>query len=462
MEGTDQEVMRMFIRACEEGDSRTVVNLMSCVGKPNFPRKLYEAKFGPPIYWACKSGNLEIVELLVEKYPGCDPHFVNDAGSSLLYVACVRGHIQVVRFLNKVCFISPVKPNDLGTTPIFAATFKGHIKMLKFLIDSLQCDPSHLNSNGESLLHIACARGHQDIAHYLVEEHNLDPGLASAFKTTPLHSACSSGSINIVKYLVDELECKVEVFDQTGYTPLHSACRNGHSATVQYFIECRQKLNLYDSSGYMPLHVGCRFSRTDVVKTLLSQGNIDPNILAITGETPLKLAKDVDTEIIKDLIRHGAYTSDMTLHVFHEYKLKYPLQSTVHIFMIGHSASGKSTLAKALQQHNSSTFFSIGRCNMQVKPHTVGVIPIELNNPEFGNILLYDFAGDYEFHPSHAALLENSIFSSPPLFILVLNLLSSFEELKRYGRTITVEPPIKDTPRKLQRTLFSPLKPMHF
>lgn len=420
--------MNKFIKACEEGNYKTVRNLLSCVCEPSFPRRELEAKLMPPIYWACKGGNLDIVKLLIHHYPGCSPHFVNGTGSNLLYVACARGHTSVVHFLNAVYSISPMKPNSLGTTPIFVATYNGHFEMLKFLIYNFNCDPKLLNSKGESLLHIACDRDHQEIAQYLVEKHDLEPTLESVSKKTPLHSACSSGNLLVAKYLIERLHVRVDVFDQAGYTPLHIACRNGYDAIVKYFIRCKHELCLYDSSGYMPLHVACRFRRNSVVETLLNEGNVDPNILTVTDHTPLQITKD--ESIAKCLIRNGAYTSGMKLSIFQQYKLKYPLNSTIHVFVIGHSASGKSTLVKALQLSTPSSPFS-RRPNMDVQPHTVGVVPIEFDSSEFGKVVLYDFAGDYEFHPSHAALLEHSKFTSPPLFILVFNLMDSIEELKR-------------------------------
>lgn len=424
MEGVAQ-IMEKFIKACEEGDYRTVRNLISSVSEPSFPRKELEAKLRPPIYWACKGGNLEIIKILIDRYPGSDPHFINESGSSLFYIACARGHINVAHYLNVIYSVSPKKPNSLGTTPIFAATYNGHFEMVKYLIHKFNCDPKKLNSRGESLLHVACDQNRSKIARYLVEQHNLDPSMKSAFGKTPLHSACSSDNLFIARYLIEELHCKVDVFDKAGYTPVHIACRNGYDDIVKYFIEHKYGLYLYDGSGYMPLHVGCRFRRKNVVEALLKHGNIDPNTKTIANRTPLQITEDID--IIKCLIRNGACTSGMELSIFQGYKLKYPLHSTIHTFVIGHSASGKSTLVEALQ--HSTPFFK--RASIEVKPHTVGVIPIEFDSPEFGKVVLYDFAGDYEFHPGHAALLEHSKFTSPPLFILVFNLLDAIEESKR-------------------------------
>lgn len=429
IEGTSR-IMDKFNRACEEGDINQVRNLLSDVSMPNFPRKELEATSRPPLYWACKGGNLEVVKILMEKYPGCNPHFISDAGHNLLYVACARGHVRVTQFLNEVCSIKPTDPSKDGTTPIFAATYNGHFEMLKFLIYNLKCDPTRLNLKGESLLHLACDRNHLNIARYLVEEHGFDPELGSIYKKTPLHSACSSGNLSITKYLIEELNTKTDIFDETGCTPLHNACRSGYEDIVQYFIEKKCNLYLYDNSGYMPLHKACLFGRKDVVKKLLNEGRVDPNVRTVTDFTPLQIAKDNDA-VIRELIRSGAKTAGMGLKIFRDYELKQPLHSIVHIFMIGHSASGKSTLVESLQQQ-STHFFYIKRQTIQVKPHTAGVIPIKFDSSEFGKVLLYDFAGDYEFHPSHAALLEHSKFTSPPLFILVVNLLDKFEESKRY------------------------------
>lgn len=418
-------IMEKFVKACEEGNLMTVRNLLRTVSEQGFPRKELEEKLRPPIYWACKSGNLEVVKILIDHYPDCNPHFVNDSGSNLLYIACARGHVGVVHYLNLMYSMNPKYPNGLGTTPIFAATYNGHFEMVKYLICRFNCDPSNLNLRGESLLHIACDRNHLKIARYLVEEHNLDPTLQSAFKKTPLHSACSSGNLFIMRYLIEELHCTIDVFDQSGYTPVHIACRNGYDDIVKYFIEHKHNLCLYDNNGYMPLHVGCRFRRKNVVEALLNQGNFDPDTRTLTDETPLQVIKGEDNDLVNCLIRSGASTTGIDLSIFKAYKLKYPLHSVIHTFVIGHSASGKSTLVKALQQKR--------RGNADVQPHTVGVVPVEFHSPEFGRIILYDFAGDYEFHPSHAALLEHSKFTFPPLFILVLNLLDTTEESKRYG-----------------------------
>ena len=425
----DNDTMARFVRACEEGDVGEVENLLKIVSQPSFPRESLEALYRPPIYWACKNGHLNVVELLIYRYPGSNPHLVTDKGHNLLHVSCARGHIQIARHLHEKYNISATEPNSHNVTPIFTATNSGHIDMVKFLINDLKCNPRTFNDNGDSLLHQACFKNHLDIAKYLVEKHGLNPERVNKTNKTPLHSACSGGSLTVVKYLVEDehTKCKIEVFDNAGSTPLHNACRNGHSDIVQYFVNRKCNLMLYDSSGCTPLHVSCQYGRKEVVRVLLNSKRVDPNNLTLRELSLSDLTKDAGT--IRELIRGGLSISGLA-DIFTEYQQSHPLHSTVHVFMVGHSSSGKSTLVAALQKPKK--MFPMGFPPTPVPPNTTGIIAVDYDSPEFGKILFYDFAGHDEYHPSHAALLEHSKFASPPLFLLLINLMDSFSELKRY------------------------------
>ena len=49
-----------------------------------------------------------------------------------------------------------------------------------------------------------------------------------------------------------------------------------------------------------------------------------------------------------------------------------------------------------------------------VDEKTAGVIPYEFESMKYGKVTLYDFAGHPEYYSTHAALLQNSIETSPP------------------------------------------------
>ena len=65
-----------------------------------------------------------------------------------------------------------------------------------------------------------------------------------------------------------------------------------------------------------------------------------------------------------------------------------------------------------------------------VPPHTAGIAPIPFNSKHFGHAVLYDFAGQHEYYSSHAAVMENLILPTPPLFLLLIDISKPIEEIK--------------------------------
>ena len=64
-----------------------------------------------------------------------------------------------------------------------------------------------------------------------------------------------------------------------------------------------------------------------------------------------------------------------------------------------------------------------------VDKNTVGIVPHDLESEIFGRITLYDFAGHREFYSGHAALLQTAIQSTPPVFLLVINLCEEEDDI---------------------------------
>lgn len=57
-------------------------------------------------------------------------------------------------------------------------------------------------------------------------------------------------------------------------------------------------------------------------------------------------------------------------------------------------------------------------------------MPTEFEGPELGHVLVFDFAGHYEYYASHAVLLESTSDTMPPLILVVVNLSKGDEEVR--------------------------------
>ena len=427
-----RQIMDGLKRACIDGDRIEVRKYMCVVKQTSFPFKEMEKANKPVAYWAAKAGKLEVLKELIEFYK-CDPHYTTERGHTLLYVACSRGHADVMKYLANICGVDPQQANDMQSTPLFVACNNGHLEAMLVLIDELKCDPKVVNDKGESLLHRACGGGHLEVVKSLITKYNLPPEARSNYMDTPLHDACAKGHLPVVQYLIKTQECKIDVFNKVSSTPLHIACRNGHSNVVHYLVvEQNCDVAPYDNSGSTPFHLACKFRRKDVVQVLLNSGQVDVNHPTLEGEAPIMLAKDPD--IIRCLIRSGAKPVGGIPDVLQEFVKKAPLDSLVHIFMIGHSEAGKSTLAQALQMPVTTSLVGlIVRSNTVANDLscTAGIIPIEFNSREFGRVLLYDLAGHPKYFASHGALLEHFKTNTAPIFLLVADLNESMADVKR-------------------------------
>ena len=61
--------------------------------------------------------------------------------------------------------------------------------------------------------------------------------------------------------------------------------------------------------------------------------------------------------------------------------------------------------------------------------HTAGIIPTTFQSKIFGNTVLYDLAGQTEYYTSHAAVIQTTVISTPPAFIVVVNMSESEEKV---------------------------------
>ena len=159
-----------------------------------------------------------------------------------------------------------------------------------------------------------------------------------------------------------------------------------------------------------------------MVKYILTNHHIDPNIKDNCQRTPLSLAKS--KKVIKLLIQHGADAENVyALHrkILNNIFSKDPVKSPVKIFVIGHAGEGKSTLIKAME-HEPTLWSSASKEVHGVDQRTAGIIPRVFKSRFYGNVLFYDFAGQEAYYSSHAAIVKSAITLCPPVFLLVIGL----------------------------------------
>ena len=210
--------------------------------------------------------------------------------------------------------------------------------------------------------------------------------------------------------------------NSVGDAPVHIACKNMSVVCLDLLVHHKDfDPNQQDGNGDTILHILCRLGKVELIHTLLLSPGLNPQCVNHAGETPLELAK-------------ADHVLQM-MSVIVECNNK-PVETYIKIFVLGNSGTGKSTLIKAVTTEASQLlkFALSSRAKLvnpsEVPPLTAGIVPIPFISKHFGHAVLYDFAGQHEYYSSHAAVLENLILPSPPLFLVLIDISKPLKEIK--------------------------------
>ena len=287
-------------------------------------------------------------------------------------------------------------------------------------------NPNDFNSDGYTALHLACKADSFNIVNLLLSAVHCDPNINSKkYGKVPIQL---TSDLKIMKILIEhgaqiiaDIVFKLISMYSSDCEVLELLKLSISKGTMLW------NPNDCNIDGYTALHLACKADSFNIVNYLLSVAHCDPNIKSNTGEVPLQMT--TNPEIIRDLIRYGAKTSIMYKSYKKALGTNKPLQPPVKVFVVGNPSVGKSTLTAALKTEKGIVrFFSSGKV-AGVDEKTVGIVPHDFESGHFGRVTLYDFAGHREFYSGHAALLQTAIQSTPPIFLLVVNLSEDDNEI---------------------------------
>ena len=236
---------------------------------------------------------------------GADIETKDDMRRSPLHWACCSGALAVVKMLVKAG--ADVCVADInGYTCLMVAAFFGHTETVRYLVDLPEVDVHHKATDGYTALHWAGQEDHPDVAKVLIDA-GADIEAKGEEGYSPLLTASRDGSLGAVRMLV-KAGAGVCVTDNVGSTCLILAAQNGQTETVRYLL-CLPEVDVNQScnSGFTSLHLGVLQTHSDVVEVLIDAGADVEAKNDVVGRTPLHCACEVgEREIVKMLLEAGA------------------------------------------------------------------------------------------------------------------------------------------------------------
>ena len=388
-----------------------------------------------PLHIAAKYGRDNIIGRLLS-CKQCDLNAQNKGGDTPLHIAVRKNRTPLVSQLLSSKQCNPNVQNKEGDTPLHIACYRRSLDVVKLFLER-NCSTNisnkkgetaqniPLNEDGDYLLHIACQWGDVDIVRYLITDERCNPNVqSSTTENTPLHIAVKCGQDDTVVQLLSYEECNPNVLNKDHLTPLLTSIKHNPTAATAVLQHKDCDPTLCDPHGNTPLHLACKSGETqpelvELAKQLLT--SVDPSCVNNAGQTPIELTTNYQ---LIQAISHMVYC-----------KTKQSVQTYINMFIVGNPETGKSTLVKAICKEATSILWKIVpkqvRKVKNVPLHTAGIIPTTFRSKIFGNTVLYDLAGQVEYYTSHAAVIQSTVISTPPAFVVVVNLSESEEKISQ-------------------------------
>ena len=224
-------------------------------GPHTFEHRL--AAWATPFCYAIVGGNLEIVELLIEKGATIEPH----SGRFLDY-AMAYNRVEIVKALL-----------ENGADPSEAPRIFDDNSEMSKLLKSHGAPPKDINDPGDMgwpMLVYVCRGDNREHPEEILRllELGADINVRNYKGKTGLHYAAKAGFLNVINLLIEK-GADLDATDKNGETPLFDAIRSTikdgekQRAAIEVLLVKGANPNFKNGKGLTPLQIAKRMRRTD-------------------------------------------------------------------------------------------------------------------------------------------------------------------------------------------------------
>ena len=220
----------------------------------------------------------DIVQMLLQK--GFDINTQDEKQFSPIYMATIRGHIDMVKFLIHGADVN--KKTNYGFTSIHAAVWFDKHEVTKVLQRNGARVDQPLD-DGATALHAACEKGKTEIAKNLIKiGANIEAKDPIYHNWTPLHWAAAKNKPETVHMLLEN-KANIEAPSVTGITPLHLSIIKGHWLIFGILLQYGANIDALDHWNDSSLHLAIQNDHHQIAQVLLKLGlsldtrNVDGN-----------------------------------------------------------------------------------------------------------------------------------------------------------------------------------------
>jgi parallel beta-helix repeat protein len=254
-----------------------------------------------PLYKAVVDNQPRVVRLLMQH--GADPNLSSDNGNAALHVAAEYGRLELAKLLiEKGAEVDAV--GYAKRTPLYVAVRYNRPALLELFLDH-GADVNVATYNDWPPLMQACENQNVGIVRLLLRN-GADPNQSNSATWFPLMQACDKQDVALVRILLRNGADPNQSNSATWF-PLMQACEKQNTEIVRILLRNGADVNQQLSGGWSALHMAEKHASVEILKILLEEENVNVNITADEGCTPLHhAAENGHDEIIELLLSNGA------------------------------------------------------------------------------------------------------------------------------------------------------------
>ncbi len=254
------------------------------------------------LHWAASSGNLEIVQYLIEK--GSDVHYADSYGTPVAAYAASTGNTNTGVF--DALFKAGVDPKqryqDGATLLMLGVAADKDLKLTDYFVGR-GLSLTDKDNNGATVADYAARLGDKALIEKLIQR-GVKP-TSNAFFFATMGSRQGTNGVDTYKYLAETLKLDPKATNKDGATVLHLVVRRPDMEVINYLIGKGVNTSKADNEGNTALIIASAGRNVQLAELLLKTNDV--NAVNLKGQSALTKAIETGSaEIAALLVKNGA------------------------------------------------------------------------------------------------------------------------------------------------------------
>ncbi|XP_071115744.1 putative ankyrin repeat protein RF_0381 [Haliotis cracherodii] len=190
-------------------------------------------------------------------------------------------------------------------TDLLHASKEGDLSRVNSVLSDPRANINAMDKDKMTPVMFAASSGHREVFDLLVRK-GANLSLSDVTGDNILHLACNGENVDIVKYVLTQNIVDINSRDADEWTPVMATAYNGDKGVFDVLVEAGADLSLLNNNEEDIFYLACEGGNVEIIKYLLTQGNVDINRKQYGSTTVMEAALANNKVVFDFLVKEGA------------------------------------------------------------------------------------------------------------------------------------------------------------